>query len=592
MTQIHKHSETQESPVRQGDALRLLHLAGSLGAASTLEELALSILAEAGVLLSAEKVVIFLPGREKRSFSALTNPAGPHEPVVFFRLPGPTTFPSRVLEFDRARALAVEELQPEEMRELEDLLRAPPGPALCSPLRTEGGTWGALCCFRKPSESIFSEAEAQLLNALAAMVSFPLRAFFLKRDLGKASLEKEMLYEAGRTVGSSLDLQSVLDSILDALQRVLPYDAGGIFLLRQGSLEIQRLAVRGYQPESEGRLRLKIGVGLVGWAVKEGRGIVVGDTRLDPRYVEARASTRSEIVVPLSAGNSVIGALTLESDGVDAFTEDQVDLLSAFANQAAVMIERSRLHEELMKKRWLEEELKIARQIQLSFLPSTCPMLEGFELCGTNISYEEVGGDYYDFVPIVEHQLGIAIADVSGKGIPASLIMASFRASLRAEIRNNYSIRTILAKVNRLLNESVESGNYVTAFYGVLDTRNHVLTFSNAGHNPPILLRQDGRLELLFEGGTVLGALPGITFKEKRVSLNARDTLVLYTDGVTDAVDGSGEPLGQEGLEELVKSLAGSGAAEMMQGIIDGVAAYRGSAKQNDDLTLVVLRAV
>jgi sigma-B regulation protein RsbU (phosphoserine phosphatase) len=573
------------------DALVLLELASDLSAVKSFEELSLRVLTGTKSATSAEKVALVLPDRGRTSFSVLVNPVTSEEKISSCRLPASLSFPARVMQSDTSMLLLAEELDSAQRAELETLLGTPPKTTLCAPLMTEGEKWGAICCFNKTGESVFSERDAFFLEGVAKIVSPHLRTFSFKRDLRKGNLEKELLYDIGRAVGSSLDVQSVMDSILDALQKILPYDAGGVFLLKPGSLEIQHLAARGVPEENEDKLRLKVGVGLVGWAIKEGQEVIVPDTRQDNRYVEARPATRSEIVVPLVAGNNIIGALSLESDRMGAFTEDHVDLLFAFANQAAIMIERTRLHEELIKKRWLEEELKIARQIQLSFLPSTCPLLDGFELCGTNLSYEEVGGDYYDFVPIVDHQLGIAVADVSGKGIPASLIMASFRASLRAEIRNNYAIKTILTKVNRLLNESVESGTYVTAFYGVLDTRNRVLTFSNAGHNPPILLRADGKLELLFEGGTVLGALPGVTFKERRVSFSSGDLLVLYTDGVTDAVNEQGEELGQGGLERLVKSMVGLSAAAMMQGIIDGVAKFRGTARQNDDLTLVVLKA-
>jgi sigma-B regulation protein RsbU (phosphoserine phosphatase) len=161
--------------------------------------------------------------------------------------------------------------------------------------------------------------------------------------------------------------------------------------------------------------------------------------------------------------------------------------------------------------------------------------------------------------------------------------MASFRASLRAEIRNNYAIRTILSKVNRLLLESVESWTYVNSFYGVLDTRGRVLTYSNAAHNPPILVRADGKMELLSEGGTVLGALPGVTFKERRLTLGSGFVLVLYTDGFTDAMNPERDEFGLERLEHLVKAAAGSSAEGVMQQIIDGVNAFRREARLNDD---------
>ncbi|UCF77943.1 MAG: PP2C family protein-serine/threonine phosphatase, partial [Candidatus Eiseniibacteriota bacterium] len=303
-------------------------------------------------------------------------------------------------------------------------------------------------------------------------------------------------------------------------------------------------------------------------------------------------SSRSGMYAPLIVGDRAIGALSLESDRLNTYKQEQLDLLTAFANQVAIMIERTRLHEEVMKTRWIEEELKIARHIQSSFLPSECPLLQGFEICGIHLPFVEVGGDYYDFIRIVDHQTGIAIADVAGKGIPASLIMASFRASLLAEIRNNYAIRTILAKTNALLYESIESDRFVTAFYGVLDTKNKVFTFSNAGHHPPILMRNDGRTELLTEGGLVLGVLPDAQYEERPVSLSSGDVLTLYTDGVTDAANVSREEFGQERLVEVIRQSLHMSAGEISDRIVAEVASFRGEAGQNDDLTLVVIKAL
>ena len=583
---------TPESSSLSGEsALEILKTFERMNGSGTFDELVDSMLSALGTLLAAERTALFLPDRLRGTVSVFLSAERPGERFVSGRLAASEPLPFLASTAGGAVRIGREELEAQTQRNLEDLMKMRLGSALCTPVKSGGEYLGAFCSFNSSDASAFTEAHLAECRGLAPAVTPYFRILSLKRELSRNVLEKEMLFDVGKAVGSSLDVQGVLDSILDALSRVIPYDAGGVYLLRPGSLDIETLATRGYAPFYSDKVRLKLGEGLVGLSIKEGREFVVPDTTKDVRYVEARPSVRSEVVVPLLTGDGVIGAFNIESDRLNAFSDDHVDLLSAFAAHAAIIIERARLYEELMKRRWLMEELKIARQIQATFLPAGCPVLEGFEVCAANISYEEVGGDYYDFVPIVEHQTGIAIADVSGKGIPASLIMASFRASLRAEIRNNYAIRTILAKVNRLLLESVESGNFVTAFYGVLDTRARILTYSNAGHNPPILVRADGRMELLFEGGTVLGALPGITFKERRVSFGSGDLLVLYTDGVTDAMNPERDQFGQERLEQLVKEAVGVNAEGVMQLIIDGVTAFRREARLNDDLTLVVLRA-
>ncbi|HEU4436756.1 MAG TPA: GAF domain-containing protein, partial [candidate division Zixibacteria bacterium] len=295
-----------------------------------------------------------------------------------------------------------------------------------------------------------------------------------EEQLKSEQLGRELLYQTGKVLASSLELAEVLEVIMDALKVLIPYDAAGVFLIDKKKQEVEEIATRGYDPSLESDLKLKIGQGLIGWVAKTGQPVIVPDVRQDSRYVNARLETRSEMVVPIVSSDRVIGVFNLESNFPDAFREEDLRLLADFAAQAALSIERAQLFAERVAKRRLEGELAIARQIQQSFFPQRIPEVPGFDLYGANVSSSEVGGDYYDFIPIVENQVGLAVADVSGKGIPAALIMAAFRASLKAEIRNNYAIRTIMAKTNSLMHESIEAGNYVTAFYGVLDSQKKV----------------------------------------------------------------------------------------------------------------------
>jgi sigma-B regulation protein RsbU (phosphoserine phosphatase) len=263
-----------------------------------------------------------------------------------------------------------------------------------------------------------------------------------------------------------------------------------------------------------------------------------------------------------------------------------------FASQAAVAIERTRLHSEVLEKRRLEGEVSIGQRIQRSFLPDRDPQVPNFEVAGANDSSDLVGGDYYDYVRIAEGHLGIVVADVSGKGIPAALIMASFRASLIAEIRNNYSIRTIMAKVNRLLWESVEIDRFVTAIYGVLDLHARRFTYVNAGHNPALLYRAaTGKFDQLDATGPLLGTFEATTYKERHTEIHPGDVLVLYTDGVTEAMSPTGELFGLERLQEIVRERAGEGAGSVKRGILEAVRRFQEGHKA-DDLTLVVLTGI
>ena len=323
---------------------------------------------------------------------------------------------------------------------------------------------------------------------------------------------------------------------------------------------------------------------------KSGETVIVSDVSKDPRYVNARPKTKSEVVVPIKLSNKTIGVLNLESDNPSAYDNHTVELLAAFAAQAAISIERTRLHQKIVSGRKIDEQLKITREIQRSFLPESNPQILGYDIAGANIPSEQVGGDYYDFISIVEGQTGIVIGDVSGKGIPASLIMASFRASLLAEIRNNYSIATICRKVNSLVYESVRAGNFVTAVYGVLDSKNHIFTFSNCGHNLPVHIKKVGEVDYLREGGQVMGVSADITYEQRPVVLNIGDVIVFYTDGVTEVFNDDNVEFGIDRLITVVKENQSRPAYEILNKIVESVRNFASTSHVFDDITAIVLK--
>lgn len=319
------------------------------------------------------------------------------------------------------------------------------------------------------------------LAAVSDQIATALDNALLFRAVRRRSSEARILLQSTTALSRGLDLDEILTTILDKLREVIPYDAAGIFLFRQKDGELTPIIHRGFDEDKHRSLRRKSDEGLVGSAVSTGETVLVDDVRTDSRYKNARDATRSELAIPIHAAGRLIGAFDLERDITHGFSHEDIRLATAFADSAGLAIERARLYRESLEKRRLDGELDIARSIQQTFLPKINPVVPGYDIAGINIPSEEVGGDYYDFIRIVENQMGIAIGDVSGKGIPAALIMAAFRASLIAEIRNNYAIRTIFAKVNSLLEETSEQGRFVTAMYGVLDSKNGVLTFANAG---------------------------------------------------------------------------------------------------------------
>ena len=436
------------------------------------------------------------------------------------------------------------------------------------------------------------EEDLSFLRELSIQLAIAVGNSRIYAEATREKVQNHLLLELGTKISVSLDTNQLLEQILDLVFQVVRYDAAGIYLVDKKTQWINQQAIRGYDPNREDAVRLKVGRGLIGWVAKTGRPVIVPDVLRDERYVSARTQTRSEMVAPLRVGSEVIGAFNVESDEPDAYEPEDLELLMTFASQAAVAIERTRLHAEVLETRSLEEELSIGQRIQRTFLPERDPKVPNFDIAGANYSSGLVGGDYYDYVRITEGQLGIVVADVSGKGIPAALIMAAFRASLIAEVRNNYAIRTIFAKVNKLLWESVEVDRFVTAIYGVLDISARRFTYVNAGHNPGLLYRgATDTLDTLDSTGPLLGTLETATFKEKQVEIRRGDILALYTDGITESMNEAKELFGEDRLRDVIRSRKEGSAAEIVRGIRETVGAFSGG-ESDDDLTVVVIKGM
>jgi sigma-B regulation protein RsbU (phosphoserine phosphatase) len=461
--------------------------------------------------------------------------------------------------------------------------------ALVVPLFRRGEPFGAIECLDKRSGE-FTDADFDRLEVAAESVAFALDYALLYQEIERRALEKDVLLEINQALAAPFDLDEVLDEIFKSLRQVVDYAAAAIYLVHRRTRVLELARASGYPDGSDDAFQLQVGQGIVGWVAKTAEAVIVPDVRADSRYVAARPETRSEIAAPMIVGGRTVGVFNLESDFDDAYHDGHLELLAAFAAQAGVAVERARSARDLVERRRLEKELSIAREIQHSFLPASAPAIAGFDLAGASFTHDQVGGDYFDFIPVSETRLGLAIADVSGKGIPAALLMAGFRMSLLAEIRNEFAIRVVLRKVNTLLHESTERDRFVTAFYGVLDWKNGVLIFSNAGHNPPILIHRDGTSEQLMDGGLALGVLPDATYEERPIAIRPGDLLVLYTDGVSEAENETGEQYGEQRIEEFVRRHAESPAATILAALVEDVRAWAGERGPSDDLTLLIAR--
>jgi sigma-B regulation protein RsbU (phosphoserine phosphatase) len=368
------------------------------------------------------------------------------------------------------------------------------------------------------------------------------------------------------------------------LNRSVPAAAG------RGSNLIAEMAQVGFDPPRADDPMLRWGRGIVGHVIRTGEAVISDDVRLSPHYIEGRAATRSEVCVPMAGQSGVLGALNLESDRPAAFTPADAELVEFFAGAAALAIEKALLHRELLQRQWVEGQLKLAREVQAGLLPRLPPDLPGYEMAGTNLPTWTIGGDYYDWVPLDDGRMGMVVADVSGKGIPAALIMATFRAALRAEMRRGAPVTAAMDAVNRVLMDSQGGSRFVTAVCGVLEPSSGRLDYVNCGHNPPLLLRASGADELLDRGGPALGLGLGGGCEAGEARIEPGDLLALYTDGVVEPADDRQEEFGQERLQQLLRTSSRRSAGDLVLAVVEATRRFSHRESYDDDFTLVVVK--
>lgn len=280
----------------------------------------------------------------------------------------------------------------------------------------------------------------------------------------------QTLIEAVRKVSSSLDLDEVLTTIFDSIKELIDYSAAVIYVIDARSGEVDEFKTRGYLPESISEDFLATGSGIIGWVIRNRAGEIVDDVKRDARYVKVRPETRSEVAAPIiRADGRVIGVINLESDSVSFYDARDLELLTMFASLAASAIDHTLLYRQVLRQRRVESELELARKVVEGLMPRAFPLIKDFDIYGTTIPFREVGGDYLDFIDSISERLVVLVADVSGKGLAAALIMVAFRAYFRATVINELAMRVVMGRVNSLVHDTTDGERFITCFYGLID---------------------------------------------------------------------------------------------------------------------------
>ena len=314
--------------------------------------------------------------------------------------------------------------------------------------------------------------------------------------------------------------------------------------------------------------------------------------RLPPSAIRERVeSTRMRLVVPLRLGDSVEGFIAV-GDKIDgsALSDEDIDFVKTIGSETLAALTGARMQKVRVEKERQDRELQLAREIQESLFPESRPSIPGFELAAESRACYEVGGDYYDYFTLDGERMAVAVADVSGKGAGASLLMASVRAWLRARAGSG-SPAEVVASLNQFLLESTQLNKYVTLFYGELDPATRTLRYVNAGHVPPFVMNSEGGRSRLEEGGPVLGVIDGVVFEEGTVELKRGDLLAVVTDGVTEAEDSEGTQFGEPRVFEETGRSPGVSAEEALRALRQAVEKWAGPVGCSDDVTLLMLKA-
>ncbi len=397
------------------------------------------------------------------------------------------------------------------------------------------------------------------------------------------------LTRAASVLISHHPIEKLLEIVIDLARDTVGGDRA-VLLLRSADGELRAEAVRGYGGEE-----VRISSTLIHEVLDRRQAVLTMDAQQDVRFEDAESilceGIRSIICVPLRNDTQIIGLLYLDHRMTGtAFTENDLRVTGLVANLAAVKIENTRLLEEQIVKQRMAEQLELGSRIQRRLLPSEDPQIEGYEIRGETRSCYEIGGDYYDFIQKADGKLAVAIADISGKGVGAAILMAVLQASLRSLVHTTSDPASLVEKLSGVLAESSPANKFATLFYAELDPRENVLEYANGGHNPPLLCTSEGTVHELAPTGPIVGLLDDASYTSRRVRLGPGDVLLLFTDGITELENTEHEEFGTDRLVRLVRGHTAVGGKALFAAIRDELEEFSASDEGlDDDATLVLL---
>jgi sigma-B regulation protein RsbU (phosphoserine phosphatase) len=417
------------------------------------------------------------------------------------------------------------------------------------------------------------------------------------QDVQKKSVRQSdllaLISKVGVTLLASATLGETLQQVASLVFEAVPAERCCIMMRDEGSEEL-KVAVARLRDRQGDVGEIRVSRTIMEEVVGLGKSVLTADAQQDPRLMSSTMTLqgiRSVLAVPLGVGVKVFGIIYADSPIAESrFTEDHLKVLTTLASVAAIRVENARLMEEQIERERLEQELQLASEIQQRFQPTTSPVVPGYEMQGISFPCYEIGGDYYDFIKRADGRLVITLGDVSGKGTAAALLMSSLHAAVHAQAASHNSLVETISAVNNYLADNTPTNRFVTLFYAELDPQTGSLAFINAGHNPPLIVHAAGTTENLASGGLPLGIRPNADYKEGRTQLQQSDVLVIYSDGVSEAVSPQGEEFGTGRLYDVVSRNMEASAAGIRDRIEAALTKWAQGTPAADDITLVIVK--
>ena len=468
---------------------------------------------------------------------------------------------------------------------------------LIIPIHSNNQSLGLIGFGGKISKAPYTPPELNFLNSLSNIAAtaienglMVLQLQDVNNRLDKKVQELNTLFDIGKELNSTLDHDTILNLLSYAIMGEMMVNRCLIFTDSDGTMKLS--VSKGHHLASD--LNVYEDESLLSELSQIKESMILDDLPAENSGLNLLKNNGFQVIVPMRIKDETRGIIVInEKISKIEFIRDDLEFLYTLGNEAIICLENARLFEETLEKQRIEEELDIAREIQQRMLPQRCPGMSGIEVAGMNVPSRQVGGDYFDCIVLNNDIVCLAIADVSGKGIPASLLMSNLQASLQAIIEAKSNLSDVAFKINNLIYKNTGHERFITFFYGLLNQKERSFTYVNAGHNPPLwYVNHDRCIRRLEKGGLILGMMKNVRFQHDTIKLSSGDWIVMYTDGVSEAMNDTDEEFGEARIEKIILDNLDANPEEMKIRLFEAVRLFTEDAPQSDDITMVAVKII